>query len=107
MRGTTLAVRFLLELGSLAALAIWGWRVGGPVVAVAVPGVAAFVWGRFVAPNAPHRLSDPAKLGLEVVVFGSAVAGIVASGSARLAAGFAAVVIADLILMFVLDARDA
>jgi hypothetical protein len=58
MRATNLALRFLLELCLLAALAVWGAQAGGSVVAdVALPGLApvpaAAVWGMFVAPRAP------------------------------------------------------
>lgn len=63
MKAANLAVRFLLELCALAALAVWGWQVPDQIVvsvllAIAAPLVAATVWGLWVAPKAGHRLDD-------------------------------------------------
>jgi RimJ/RimL family protein N-acetyltransferase len=73
-----LAVRFLAELGMLTCLAVGGWQLGGSVLVsvllgVALPSVAAAVWGRWVAPRAQRRLPDPARLGVEVILFGLAL----------------------------------
>ena len=56
MTAAALALRFVLELGALAALAYGGWRVDGPLwlrllFAVAAPLAAALIWGRWVAPG--------------------------------------------------------
>jgi Protein of unknown function (DUF2568) len=80
-----LAVRFACELAALAALAVWGAQVGDSVVvqvalAVAAPLIAATLWGLWVAPKAARRLPDPARAGVELVVFGAAVAGLFAAG---------------------------
>jgi hypothetical protein len=68
------AIRFLLELAVVAALAVagarWSW-----LIAVLAPLVLVVIWGALVAPKARHRLSDPFRLGLEIVLF--AVAGTV------------------------------
>jgi hypothetical protein len=75
-------VRFTAELGMLAALAYAGWRLLsdtpalGIVAAIALPVVAAVVWGAWVAPKATRRLEDPARLAVELVLFGAAVAGL-------------------------------
>ena len=57
VKDANLVVRFLLELGALAALGGWGYRIGGrPLagvgLAAGIPLVIAIVWGTFVAPNA-------------------------------------------------------
>jgi len=69
-----LGLRFLAELGLLAALAWAGWHLTGStalslVAAVVLPLLAAGVWGRWVAPRARHRLKDPARAAVEVVLF--------------------------------------
>ena len=69
-----LVVRFAAELALLVALAWAGWYVVDPVVvsvllAIALPAVAALVWGRWVAPKATRPLADPARLGVEAVLF--------------------------------------
>lgn len=73
-----LALRFLAELGMLACLGIGGWQLGrslpeSVLLGVALPLVVAVVWGRWVAPRAPRRLRDPARLGVEVTVFAAAL----------------------------------
>ena len=44
------------------------------------PIVAAVLWGMFVAPKAARPLHDPAKLLVELVVFGAAAAGLFVAG---------------------------
>ncbi len=85
MKAANLGVRFLLELCALAALAVWGWQVPDQIVvsvllATAAPLLAATLWGRWVAPKAKHRLDDPARLGVELLVFGAAVIGLLGVG---------------------------
>jgi hypothetical protein len=72
--GSLLTIRFVTELATVAALAAAGalahtavaWRV-----VLAILGVAAFavVWGRWIGPRAGHRLSDPVRLVVEIVIF--------------------------------------
>lgn len=73
-----LAVRFLAELGMLAALAWGGWTLDGNsalsvVLALLLPLAAAGVWAAWVAPRAPHRLRDPARLAVELTLFAVAL----------------------------------
>lgn len=85
LRGLNLAVRFLLELGALAALAWWGvelgssW-VGSLVMGIGFPALAAVTWGNFVAPRAPQFLPRPGRLAIEIAVFGTATTGLAAMG---------------------------
>ena len=79
-----LGIRFLAELGLLACLGIGGWQLGGSTVtsallAVVLPLVAAFVWGRWVAPRAGSRLRDPARLAVEVTLFAAALLVVLAA----------------------------
>ena len=69
-----LAVRFLLELVLLAALAWWGFTLEAPLLVrllagVAALGAAALVWGRWIAPRARNRLADPLRFGIETVLW--------------------------------------
>ena len=55
-----LVVRFLLELAMLAALGVWGWRLGGGSLAggahaLFLPAGAAAPGGVFSVPNEPSR----------------------------------------------------
>lgn len=88
MRELNLAVRFLLELCVLTAFAYWGWANGSGgwrwVLTVLLPLAGATVWGRWVAPKASRRLSDPARLGVEIVIFSLAAAALVGAGRPEL-----------------------
>ena len=73
-----LVVRFFAELGMLACLGVGGWQLGGflltsVALGVALPVLAAATWARWTAPRASHRLRDPARLGVEVVLLVAAV----------------------------------
>jgi Protein of unknown function (DUF2568) len=69
-----LTLRFVAEIGMLVALAWGGWHlVDSPaasiVVAVVLPLLAAGVWARWIAPRSTHRLPDPGRAAVEVVLF--------------------------------------
>ncbi|GAA0340823.1 YrdB family protein [Actinoallomurus spadix] len=94
---------FLLELCALALLAWWGADAGGGVVlsvllAVALPLVAAVVWGLFAAPRARIRLPLAGVLVVKVLVFGAAVAALYALRHGRAALVCAVIVIVNLVI---------
>lgn len=76
VRGVTLGVRFLCELGMLAALAVWGASVGEGIgaiaLAVGLPLAAAGIWGAFVAPKARWPGPLGGRVAIEFVLFGAA-----------------------------------
>ena len=85
MQAINVTLRFVLELCALGALGYWGFTTGSGAVGKAVLGLgapllAAVLWGVFVAPKATVPLQDPAKLLVELVVFGAAAAGLYAAG---------------------------
>jgi hypothetical protein len=98
MKEANLAVRFLLELCLLAALAYAGLQVN-IVLAIFAPLVAAVVWGLFVSPKARFPLSRPLWVGVQVGLFGAAVAGLVASGQGVLGSIFGVAVAVNLALV--------
>lgn len=90
-----MALRFLLELAALAALSAWGVHTGATpftavVLAVAAPLAAALPWGAFVSPKAWIAAGWPVRLGVELAVFGAAVAGLAATGRRELAVALVA-----------------
>jgi hypothetical protein len=79
-----LAIRFLAEMGMLVCLAFSGSQLGDSLLVsvllgVLLPLAAAVVWGRWVAPRAPHRLRDPFRLGIEVTLFAAALVAVLGS----------------------------
>lgn len=103
MRSANLALRFLLELTALAALAYWGATAPTRVLfrialAIGAPLVMATFWGMFVAPRARVVLPSAVRMVIgaaalvlaaaALVVRGRTGAGIVLGGLAVLNAIF-------------------
>lgn len=88
LEGGNLALRFLLEMCTLVALAYWGFTAFLPLAVIA-PLAAALTWGTFVAPKAKKRLGDPLRLVVEVVFFAAGVVALLLSGLVVLAVLFA------------------
>jgi anti-sigma-K factor RskA len=103
-------LRFLLELSALAAVAYWGWSEHGGVwrwvLVVAAPLAIAVVWGSTIAPKAKHRVHDPWRLVVELLVFGSAVAALADADQSLLAIALGSAVAFHLALTFVLGQRE-
>ena len=102
---TNLALRFLLELCALAALGYWGFQTGDTllvkiVLAAGAPLLMAIVWGAFIAPRAPVPVPTWLWLVLQVAVFGSAAAGLVAAGQRTLAVILVVVVLINSALLY-------
>ena len=92
------AVRFLLELTALTALAVAGASVGW-WLAVLLPLLLVVVWGRFIAPKSDHRLDEPLRLAVEVVLFLGVGGALVAAGHvlAGCAVALASIAVAGLL----------
>ena len=96
LRSANLVLRFVLELATLGALAVWGAGVSNStavnvLVAVAAPVVAATAWGLFVAPRARVDVGAVVRVGVELAVLAAGVLALWASGrdTAALALGIA------------------
>jgi hypothetical protein len=84
LRGVTLTVRFLCELGILAALAYWGFGlgdgIGAWVLGVGAPLLAAVVWGAFVAPKARWPVPILTRVVIELILFAAAAGALAVAG---------------------------
>ncbi len=105
MRDMNLGFRFILELVVLVALLQWGFHSSTDLLVQLVLGLGAVaigiaVWGTFVAPKATRRLDDPARVAVEVVVFGAGALGFVATGAVLLGVLLAVSATISLALMF-------
>jgi hypothetical protein len=73
VRGAALTIRFLCELGAVAAVAYGGYRATGGIAGVVLGGVCAVAlmafWGTFLAPRRRIDLPLPVRLALELAVW--------------------------------------
>ena len=109
-----LAIRFLVELLGIVAVAYWGWQTGPEGVgriALAIGAAAALivVWGFVVAPKADDPLRQQARDIIGTVLLLVAAAGLAAAGQPQLALVFAVVVVSDWLALVVMgpDASQA
>ena len=95
-----LALRFLLELSALGAMAYWAWTTQGGTSrflwAIGLPLLAAAAWGTFRVPNdpgpAPVAVPGRVRLFFEALFFGGAVA-LLADAGQPVAAAILAVLL--------------
>lgn len=106
-----LALRFLLELAAVLAIAYWGWQqAGGGVrylLAMALAVIAASVWGTFRVPGdasasggAAVPVPGPIRLMIELALFGFAAWALVSAGATPLSLAFAGVVVVHYLLSY-------
>lgn len=105
IKGANLALRFVLELCALGALGYWGFETGSGAImklgfGIGAPLVAAVVWGTFLSPKAPVALPGILVFILQVLVFGAALAGLVATGHRTLALVFGVIIVGNALLMY-------
>ena len=84
LESINLALAFILELAMLAAFAYWGFQTGGSAVmkillGIGIPLLVATLWGIFMATKSSRRLLGTSYLAVKVVLFGLAVAALIAA----------------------------
>ena len=99
-----LAIRFIVELLGIIAVASWGWQTGPEGIgriALAVGAVVALiaVWAFVVAPKADNPLSQEVRDVIGTGLLLLAAAGLATAGRPQLALIFAAIVIVDWVAM--------
>lgn len=92
IRGLTLGVRFLCELGMLVALAYWGFATqegaAGVALGIGAPIAAALVWGLFVSPRAVVAIPVQTRLIVEFFLLGFTALALVDAGQPVVAVAF-------------------
>jgi hypothetical protein len=103
LKDANLAVKFALELLAIAAFAYWGASLDGVlmsiIVGIAAPVLAIALWGVFAAPSSSRRLPTRSRVPFELSVFALAAAALVAVDWTAIAIAFAAVVVANAMLL--------
>jgi hypothetical protein len=99
MRAANLGLRFLLELGALAAVGYWGWKTGdgllGWGLAIAAIAAVSAVWALFVSPKHTVETSKPISFAIELAVWLAAGAALYTTGHEALGLAFAGVSMAS------------
>ena len=101
-----LALRFLLELCMLAAVAFWGFKTQNNwlmkiFLGIGLPVLIATLWGMFLAPKATRPLSGVSFLSLEMILFATGALALFASGKPTLGWVYTVAVIVNKILLTV------
>lgn len=103
-------LRFTLEMAMLAALCYWGFHNQDGLLAwvlgLGAPVLAAALSGTFMSPKAARPTRDPARILIELTIFGVGVAALAAAGPAWLAVVLGVAVLVHLVLTFALDQRS-
>lgn len=107
LRAINLGVRFLLELGALAAVFYWGMAApGGRVLRVALAiGATALVvllWGTFISPKARFSTGLYGRAILGFIVFSIAAAALYVRGQTGLAIVYGALALVSSVLLALL-----
>ena len=100
IRGLALTVRFVLELGAIAAVGSWGFTLDASSLVRVIAGLGApmaviALWGAVVSPRARFIVPGQVRLAAEAVVWLAATATLLAVDASRLAMVFAVLVVAD------------
>lgn len=107
-----LAVRFLLEIAAIGALAFWGWAWGGWLrwpLAVGIAVAAMAVWATFRTPGERHggdgyvATPGPVRLAIELAFFTLAVLALLNAHANERATWFALILAAAVIIHFALS----
>jgi hypothetical protein len=101
-----LAVRFLLELCMLAAVAFWGFKTQNGwlmkiLLGIGLPLLIAVIWGMLLAPRATHRLSGVPYYALELVLFSTGAFSLFAGGAPTLGWAYTITLIINTILLVI------
>lgn len=114
MTATNLALRFLVELAGIGALAWIGLHLpleGAArwVAAIGLPALLGVTWALLVAPNTDNGLAQSTKDVIGTVLLLGVAIGLVLVGQPQVGIGFGLVVAANAALLFVFgpEARDA
>src|SRR3954447_7264105 len=110
LRTANLALKFLLELGAVAAFAYWGATAAAGtfsvVLAIMAPGVAVVLWSVFAAPKSGRRLRRALRVPFELGVFGLAVVALFAAGQPVPAIAFGMLAAINAVLLAAFDQLD-
>jgi Protein of unknown function (DUF2568) len=106
-----LAVRLLLELAAIGALAYWGWHVSDSlpvrvVVTIVAAGTLVVAWALVVAPKASNPIPQDVRMLIGTALLLVAAGALAITGQQRLALVLAGLVIVNQVLLLVLEGGE-
>jgi len=106
LQSINLALRFVLEMFALGAVAYWGFKSGKDgilkwLMAIGAPALLAVIWGVFGSPKAVMKLTGILHFTVEVLAFGLPALALYFADKQNLAFIYMVVVIINRILMFI------
>ena len=106
LKALNLLVRFLLELCMLAAVGYWGFKTHSGwvlkiIFGIGLPILIAVIWGLFIAPRATYPLSGISYLAVELILLGSGVVALFASGRPDLGWVYTVILVVNKVLIVV------
>ena len=110
MAAANLAVRFLLELAGIAALAYWGWTATAAmplrlVLAMGAPLLLVVAWAFVVAPNATNPIPRPTRELIGTGLLLGSAAAVFVAGQRTPAIAFAGIVVFNQVLLVIMSER--
>jgi Protein of unknown function (DUF2568) len=107
MASLNLALRFILELCGIAALATWGWSAADSLparllLAAGTPALLITAWALVIAPGATNPIPQVPRMLLGSGLLLLAAGALALAGHPGIAAVFAALVVANTALLLVL-----
>lgn len=93
-----LALRFLLELAIVAGAALAGASASW-IFAILFPLAVVVIWSVLIAPKSVRRLADPARLLLELAIFGGVGSALIACGALIFGAVLAGAAMAEAVAL--------
>jgi hypothetical protein len=96
---------FVVEMGVLVALGLWGVHTGQSTLAdvalgLGAPLIAIGVWAVFGAPRSTRRLRRAGLLALRIVFFGGGALALIAAGHTLTGVAFGAISAANVALIY-------
>lgn len=100
---SNLLVSFLLEMVLLVMLGYWGFQQSESILvkiilAIAMPGVTAVLWGIFAAPKSANRLKNPLRTIFKLSLFATGVIIYFTSGYILIGVVFGSIVFLNVVL---------
>lgn len=111
MAGLNLAIRFLLELAGIAALAYWGWTATDNVtmrlvLGLGAPALLIVLWSLVVAPRATNPIPQQQRMLIGSGLLEVAALALFLAGQPLLALAFAVLIVLNLALMIALGGPE-